>query len=66
MLAREERQREARRKEPRGEDRRGLGQGVSGAPACHEAAATANAERTAFGTLQQDDADQRHGNHDVN
>ena len=66
MLAREERQRQARRKEPRGKDRSGLGQSVSGAPARHEAPAAANPERSPFGALQQDDANERYGNHDVN
>src|SRR4029078_12358749 len=67
MLARQNRQEEAGREEARGEDRRGLGQRIAGTAAGHESAATAaDAKRPALGTLQQDDANQRHRDHDVN
>src|SRR5581483_11641314 len=52
---------EERRREP-GRD---AGEEVGGATARHEAAASADAERTAFGALQQDDADERRGDHEV-
>jgi hypothetical protein len=67
MPARENREDKACREEAGGKDCGGLGQGVSGASAGHEASATtANAERAPFGTLQQDDSYESQRNHDVN
>ena len=45
--------------------RRHAGEEICGAAARHEAAAAADAERAALGALQQDDADQRRGDHEV-
>src|SRR5262245_259845 len=63
--------RDQRERQTGGEERgckhsRGLGQSIAGAPAGHETTAAANAERFAFGALQQHHGDQRDSDHDVN
>src|SRR6476646_10577920 len=65
MLACQDRESEAGGEESRRQDGGGLGQRIAGAAAGHKAAA-ADAERAPFGALQQNDANQRQGNHNVN
>src|SRR4029077_11415936 len=66
MLACQDRESEAGGEKSRRQDGGGLGQRIAGAAAGHKAAAAADAERAPFGALQQNDANQRQGNHNVN